>query len=156
MNKLLHQQGTAMVELAILLPLLLLIFFGITELGRALYEQNTLTKTVGVTTRMLTRAYSAIDTESNCATNANWTTAKLDAEQLLKYGDVDGGTELLLNGLALVSVDVTEVSLKDFSKTICNIKVSATSKFQPIISDTLFGFPVIDLTAEAEGRYIGE
>ncbi|WP_051292914.1 TadE/TadG family type IV pilus assembly protein [Citrifermentans bremense] len=37
------QKGQAMVELALLLPLLLLIVFGITEFGRAFYIKNALT-----------------------------------------------------------------------------------------------------------------
>jgi hypothetical protein len=37
------QKGQAMVELALLLPLLFLIVFGITEFGRAFYIQNALT-----------------------------------------------------------------------------------------------------------------
>ena len=40
------RSGTAMVEFAIILPLLLLLLFGITELGRALYQQNVLTQAV--------------------------------------------------------------------------------------------------------------
>jgi len=41
--KLANQQGLAIVELAILLPLLLLILFGVAEFGRAWYLTNTLT-----------------------------------------------------------------------------------------------------------------
>jgi len=41
--KLANQKGLAMVELAILLPLLLLILFGVAEFGRAWYLTNTLT-----------------------------------------------------------------------------------------------------------------
>lgn len=40
--KLSDQKGQAMVELALLLPLLLSLVFGITEFGRALYMKNTL------------------------------------------------------------------------------------------------------------------
>lgn len=41
--KLNDQKGQALVELALLLPLLLLIVFGITEFGRAFYIKNALT-----------------------------------------------------------------------------------------------------------------
>lgn len=40
--KLKDQKGQALVEMALLLPLLLLVVFGITEFGRALYIENTL------------------------------------------------------------------------------------------------------------------
>ena len=40
------QSGVAAVEMALLLPFLLLLAFGITELGRAVYQYNTLAKAV--------------------------------------------------------------------------------------------------------------
>lgn len=156
MNKAKHQTGTAMVELAILLPLILMIIFGITELGRALYQQNTLTKTVGSTARMLSRAYEAIDITNNCTPGTAWSAATQDAENLLKYGDVDGGSGLLLENIELVSITIASKNLSDFSKSLCTITVSAKADFQPIIGDTLFGFPSFELNASAEERYIGE
>jgi len=41
-----HQRGLVVVELAIVLPLLVLIMFATAELGRALYQYTTLTKAV--------------------------------------------------------------------------------------------------------------
>lgn len=40
------QKGVAAVEFAILVPLMILMVFGITEFGRAFYQYNTLTKSV--------------------------------------------------------------------------------------------------------------
>lgn len=40
------QLGVAAIEMALLLPLLLLLSFGVTELGRAMYQYNTLAKAV--------------------------------------------------------------------------------------------------------------
>jgi Flp pilus assembly protein TadG len=40
------QAGVAAIELALLLPVLLTLMFGATELGRAIYSYNTLAKTV--------------------------------------------------------------------------------------------------------------
>jgi Flp pilus assembly protein TadG len=41
-----NQSGVAAVEMALLLPILLLLAFGLTELGRAVYQYNALTKAV--------------------------------------------------------------------------------------------------------------
>jgi hypothetical protein len=50
--KLNDRKGQAMVELALMLPVLLLIIFGITEFGRALYIENTLTNAAREGARM--------------------------------------------------------------------------------------------------------
>jgi hypothetical protein len=70
MKKHFQQRGVAAVEFAILLPVLLLIVFGITEFGRALYYYNTIVKA----TRDAARYYAAqqpgipptADTEIKC------------------------------------------------------------------------------------------
>lgn len=49
------QIGAALVEFAILLPLLVLIAFGITEYGRAVYQYDTLTKSVRSAARLLSQ-----------------------------------------------------------------------------------------------------
>jgi Flp pilus assembly protein TadG len=48
------EQGVAAVELGLLLPVLLTLAFGVTELGRAAYEYNTITKGVRDAARFLT------------------------------------------------------------------------------------------------------
>lgn len=145
-----------MVELAILLPLLLILFFGITEMGRALYQQSILVKTVGNATRMLSRTHLGIDVENNCAALANWEIAKTDATNLLVYGDVDEGEKTLLDGLIVTEINIETRSLEDFDKDVCIIIMKAEAPFSPVVSDTLFGFPVFNLKASSEQRYIGE
>ena len=164
MNRSKLHSGTAMVEFALILPLLLLILFCITELGRALYQQNMLTKTVGSATRFLTRAYQAVDIDpvnQDCSQGSQWAAAIQDAENLLIYGDIDGGTETILDQLQLDSskpgggIELSKTSLSGY-KNFCMVRIYATAKFTPVVGDTLFGFPTIELTADAEGRYIGE
>jgi len=48
-----RQRGIAAVELAIVLPLLLAIVFGVTELGRAMYQYDALTKAARAAARYL-------------------------------------------------------------------------------------------------------
>jgi len=45
-NGLRRQQGIAIMELVIVVPILLLIFLGVSEMGRALFQYNTLSKAV--------------------------------------------------------------------------------------------------------------
>lgn len=47
------QRGVAAIEFAILIPMMLLMVFGITEFGRAFYQYNTLTKSVRDSVRYL-------------------------------------------------------------------------------------------------------
>lgn len=156
MNKHKQQTGAAMVELALLLPLLFILLFGITEMGRALYQQSILIKTVGNATRMLSRSFETIDVENDCATTANWTAAQADATNLLIYGDVDGGASPILAGLNVIDITVENRNLENFSKTVCIVKISAQAPFVPVVSDALFGFPNFNLKASSEQRYIGE
>jgi Flp pilus assembly protein TadG len=73
MNKMNREvcKGTVMVELAIILPLLLLLLFGVTELGRALYQQNILTQAVELGGRYLARIDGAVvdDGSGGCTTS---------------------------------------------------------------------------------------
>lgn len=55
MKNSLKQKGVAAVELALLLIPLVLLVFGITELGRAIYQYNTIVKGVRDGTRYLTQ-----------------------------------------------------------------------------------------------------
>jgi len=61
-----RQKGQALVELALILPLLLLLVFGIIEFGRALYIKNTLSN-------------AAREGARRAAVTTPWTTAQTDA-----------------------------------------------------------------------------
>lgn len=156
MNKLACAKGAAMVELAILLPLLLILVFGIAEMGRAVYQQSILTRAADSAVRMLSRSHLTIDKET-CAPLDTWDAAQADATNLLVYGDVDGGENALLEGLAMTSINIETRSLEGFEKDICIIVINAEAPFEPIFSSgVVFGFPAFNLTVTAEQRYIGE
>ena len=63
-----QQRGVAAVEFAILLPILLLIVFGITEFGRAMYSYNTIVKASRDAARyvMSQQPGGAADAEAKC------------------------------------------------------------------------------------------
>jgi Flp pilus assembly protein TadG len=95
-----QQRGTALVEFAILLPLLLLIAFGITEFGRAIYVYNTLVKA----SRDAARYYS------NCCGSGADSTHVGYIQNLAVYGNTAGTGASLAPGLTTSMVFLCDQS----------------------------------------------
>jgi Flp pilus assembly protein TadG len=93
-----RQQGVALIEFALVLPLLLILSFITTEFGRAFYEYNTLAKAV----RDAARYLSVQDPSIQSTDRAKITVAR----ELVVYGrpDVTGASQPLLAGLSLANV----------------------------------------------------
>lgn len=85
-----RQRGVAAVELALVLPLLLLLSFITTEFGRAVYHYGVLTKSV----RQAVRHLSTTAPGEGVAT----------ARNLVIYGNTQGSGEPVLPGLGLAQV----------------------------------------------------
>jgi Flp pilus assembly protein TadG len=81
-------------EFALVLPLVLLVAFGITEFGRAYYQYNTLSKAI----RDGARYMSSHTYDSTNITNA---------QNLVVYGQISGGSIPVLPGLTTAMIDVT-------------------------------------------------
>lgn len=94
-----RQKGVALIELAITLPLLLAIFFAVTEFGRAIYTYNTLAKATRDASRYLTTK-TAGDTSA-------WETAR----NLVVYGTPSAGTTPLVPALAASMVAICDASI---------------------------------------------
>lgn len=84
------QRGVALVELALIIPLLLLLTFITTEFGRAMYEYNAVTKS----TRDAVR-YLSFQTPG---------THLAEARNLMVYGNAAGTGTPLARGLSLANV----------------------------------------------------
>jgi Flp pilus assembly protein TadG len=157
-----------MVEFAIVLPLLLMLLFGITELGRALYQQNSLYKAVASGARYLARVNGVIafNSDGNCTTAGVWpdSGSLAAAQNLIIYGNNAGtGTPLLPNLDASNAVSVT-VAPRPLTKTdgstvmICVITVNAEALFASLFGDIVVPFTKLatfNIRAETEERYIG-
>jgi Flp pilus assembly protein TadG len=128
------QQGLATVEFAIVLPLVLLIALAVTELGRGLYQYNTLSKSVQDGVRYLSD--QAIDDSGaldiTITDPVNGQSLEDNAKNLVIYGDINGGTPLLPGSLPVVTVTETNVSLPSGGISPNHVKVSATYTFSPL------------------------
>lgn len=167
--------GSVMVEFAGALILLLLLVFGISEIGRAIYQLNTLTKSVEAGARYMSRATGIVTfdpdagaAEEQCKVNsAKWDSASEHATNIILYG-----TEVVGSMTRLPDMEVTSISVSPHLDTglshggACVIKVSARAQFLSIFANNkpvppLYGQDTgasdgLVLAADAEERYIGE
>ena len=84
------QKGVALIELALIIPLLLLLTFITTEFGRAMFEYNAITKSTRDAVRYLT-----FQTPGTRIT---------EARNLIVYGNPGGTGRPLVRGLTLANV----------------------------------------------------
>ena len=114
-----RQRGLVVVELAILLPLIILIMFATAELGRAFYQYTTLTKAVQAGTRY----YASAVNDLTITTDKELTT-----RNLIATASPDGSGAAVLPGFGIGDVTVDAV----FND---HVRVSATYNFDTIIGN---------------------
>jgi Flp pilus assembly protein TadG len=88
-----NERGTQLVELAIVLPILMLLFGATAEFGRFFYEYTTLSKAARVGTRYLVTA--GVSTAEDAK-----------AKNLVVYGNIDGTGNPLISGLTTSNVQI--------------------------------------------------
>jgi hypothetical protein len=163
--------GAAMVEFAIVLVLLVLIVFGITELGRALYQQNSLTKAVNIGSRFIARQYDLLHPAADCTfkDSVRRTQVEQQARNLIICGRLDcSGFDPVVPGLTSAGITIATMSKKikaededenEIEWEACVIEVTAVAPFIPIFGDVvvpLTNLAGFNLNARTEDRYIGE
>jgi len=89
-------RGVQLVELAIVLPILLLLFAAVAEFGRYFYEYTTVAKGARLGARYL--ASKAIN-----STTTDW---KANAKNLVVYGNTAGTGSPILTGLSTANVTI--------------------------------------------------
>lgn len=148
-----QQQGTALIEFSILSPLLFLLLFGFSEMGRLLYQQNQLTKQVTTGARYIARIPGAVNTD-DCSAGPDWATAVETAQNLVARS---------INGdAALPGFDPTDVSFMvsalNVSTPACVIRAEAQVGYTTLFGDSPTPFlnigPAV-LNTSAEERYLG-
>jgi hypothetical protein len=152
-----------MLELAILTPMLIILFFGFVEFGRALLQINTLTKAVTAGARYVARVPDAIN-PADCSQGTGWAAAIVQGELLIE-NDNAGLGDAILPGLdangAITFSNSTETVTYGGSNSIdvCVITVQASAPFAAISGDSPVPFlqiGPITIRAQAEERYIAE
>ena len=158
-------------EFAVVLILLVIIVFGITELGRALNQENTLAKAVNIGARYIARQpdlfYPAGD---GCGIKGDWSAVKQDATNLIICGQKSGcsAANEVVPGLATDGeIKFDDPPAEKFETATyngetalaCRFTVTATVPFQPIFGDVIVPFTDLtgfNLNARTQERYIGE
>jgi Flp pilus assembly protein TadG len=94
-----YQSGTAAVEFAILLLPMLLLAFGVVEYGRAIYNYNTLVKSVRASARLLS---------SQSPDNDGYAGLQEDARCLAVHGNVDCTGPALVPNLSIAQIKICD------------------------------------------------
>jgi Flp pilus assembly protein TadG len=91
------ERGVQLLELAIVLPILLVLFGAVAEFGRYFYEYTTAAKAARVGARYLA---------SKKVNGSNGTSYETQAKNLVVYGNIGGTGSPVLAGLSAGNVDV--------------------------------------------------
>lgn len=152
MKKPIQQRGVAAVELALLLPVLLFIVFGITEFGRALYAYNTLVKN----TRDAARYYAAQQA-------GNPPAKETEIKNMAVYGSTTNTGSPLAPGLTTTMVTLCDsVSCPGTHQSqgaapvvnLVTVTITGYSfqSFVPFVTANLSSFPFADISTTMKGN----
>ena len=144
-------RGNAVVEFALVLPLLLLLFTGITEIGRAYYQANAVEK--GLRAGALFAGRNSFPLTGQVRTMV---------ANLVKTGTLDGSGPYLVSGWADVNADLniddTLTFPVDATTTIPVVRVTATVPFDPLLPGmmALVGLGDVNIQLSHEQAYVGD
>lgn len=114
------QEGTALIEFALILPLLIILVFLTTEFGRAYYQYNTIAKSVRQAARYLSMRSPNVDVDK--------------ARNIVVYGNTAGTGTPLVPGLSLSNVPTPTWSTTGSYPTLNTVTVTVTGyTFVPIV-----------------------
>ncbi len=135
-----RERGVALVELAVSILVLVSIAFGMTELGRAIYQYNTLAKSARDAVRLLSMRDPADDA------------AKNQAKCLAVYGNPGCAGAPLLPGLSVAMVSICDAlacpadHAAQGSAPVMNlVTVTIGGANGPYVFDSLISFVVPDI-----------
>ncbi len=121
-NQLKNQRGLAVIEFALVLPILMVLMLATAEFGRAFYQYNTLTKSIRDGARYLSD--NSLNGAGVIELGGSTSTA---VKNLVVFGNSAGSGDALLDGLSASDITITAVDSK-------HLKVSASFSYTPIIA----------------------
>jgi hypothetical protein len=128
------QKGTAIVEFALVLPLLLLLTMITTEFGRAIYQYNTIVKSLRDGTR-----YLSVQTPN---------TKIAEAKNLVVFGNIAGTGQALVPGLTVAKVVIPPWQTMGSNPVINTVKITVTGyKFHSLFA-SVFGVTFGDVNGD--------
>jgi Flp pilus assembly protein TadG len=120
-----RQQGTAIVEFALIFPMILMLMFTVTEFGRALQRYNTAAKAVRDAARYMSVQQAG--------------THQAQSRNLIMYGSVDGSGKALDAALTAAMVPDPTWQLAGSDPLINTVTVRISGyKFKPMVAE-VFG-----------------
>src|SRR5512143_2892217 len=129
-----RQSGAALVEFALILPLLLLLTMITTEFGRAIYQYNTIVKSLRGAAR-----YLSVQTPGD----ANTLTA---ARNLVVYGNAAGTGTALVPALTTSNVATPTWQTAGSVPLINTVTITVTDyTFQSLVHGSIFGIAFGDV-----------
>jgi len=132
-----NERGTQLAELAIVLPILLMLFAGTAEFGRFFYQYTTLAKATRAATRYLV------------TTGVN-STEDTRAKNILVYGNTNGTGSPILNGLTTTNVTITRAGGAVSVPQTITVRVTGY-KFQPFFDlAALTATPALSLKVDVQ------
>jgi len=127
-----RQRGTAIVEFALVLPFLLLLTMTTTEFGRAIYQYNTIVKSLRAATR-----YLSLQTPNTMTT---------EATNLVVFGNIAGTGPALVPGLIVAQVSTPTWQTTGSNPVINTVKITVTGYTFHSLFTSVFGVTFGDIT----------
>jgi Flp pilus assembly protein TadG len=138
--------GSAMVEFAIIFPILLVLFVGTAELGRLFYTYTTLAKATAVGARYLSTSRNAVN-----GTTTEKTNAKTEAKNLVVCGIKSSAADACTGQTPVVpGLTIANVSICDNFSTPCSPALASgfIKYFKVEIQSYTYSAGVWDLAAK--------
>jgi len=130
----LPQKGTAIVEFALILPLLLLLTTTTTEFARAMYQYNTIVKSLRDAAR-----YLSMQTPN---------TKLAEAKNLVVFGNIAGSGPALVTGLTVAKVSIPAWQITGSNPVMNTVTVTVTGyKFHSMLA-RVFGVAFGDVNGD--------